>query len=459
MHQTSSNYRAKHMVLFDFLRKQSDYNEAAAKTIFKGQKTADQFHVLKNYLLHAILKSLRNYNASSAKQIEVNDILTNIEILFQKELFDMCSEEIRRGLRVARKYYLTGSEWHLINWQRKIFLRQMSSNLAGITSTNDAQARCLKDMADSLFYWEETSKVFDLNPGDEKVVDQNIIPDEVPTHLANAVMHYNLLFTSRIIAGQSKEANSALQKSISLLEKYPCFIEENPNTYITLLNNQVGSYIFQGRYDDVPDKLHQIRQVVTKYNIKNKGSLATRLSLRTYNIELEMYRDLKQYEKAHKLIRVIEKFLVDNDRAVSDEYRILFYYQFSVVYFFTQRYGDVLNWINAILQKKWSSERTDLITYSRLLALMTHFELDNIILLKYALESFRRFLRKRKKITGLEKILVAFFSKLCRAPVSDRKDLFRDLYNELFQQNLSMISKSELDYIDLRTWTENHLHG
>ena len=132
-----------------------------------------------------------------------------------------------------------------------------------------------------------------------------------------------------------------------------------------------------------------------KYKLKNKDRISVKLMVRTYNVELEMYRDLKEFKKAENLIEEIQLFLTLNENLVPNNYKTLFYYQFAYIFFMRNKLSEALHWTNELLGGKISGVREDLKSYVRFLNLMIHFELGNTIVLKYAVDASRRFLKKK----------------------------------------------------------------
>jgi len=53
----------------------------------------------------------------------------------------------------------------------------------------------------------------------------------------------------------------------------------------------------------------KIREVPQKYKLESERKFTIRSWLRTFNVELEMYRDSKDLEKGILLIKKIQKFI------------------------------------------------------------------------------------------------------------------------------------------------------
>ena len=78
-----------------------------------------------------------------------------------------------------------------------------------------------------------------------------------------------------------------------------------------------------------------------------------RLWVRLFNIELEMYRDKKEIARGIVLIIEIQEFIEQHKKAVPDEYLLLFYYQFSYIFFLNRDYSTSLVWLNEIMNKNF----------------------------------------------------------------------------------------------------------
>ena len=106
--------------LFEVIEAQDIYDEKAIKSTFKGEKFIRQLHVTKSYLRTMILKSLRNYHDELSKDAEVKDLLRNVEILFNKELYVHAQTELDRAYSLAMKFELNMNLVEILNWQQKM---------------------------------------------------------------------------------------------------------------------------------------------------------------------------------------------------------------------------------------------------------------------------------------------------------------------------------------------------
>jgi hypothetical protein len=202
--------------------------------------------------------------------------------------------------------------------------------------------------------------------------------------------------------------------------------------------------------------IKEMRGVPAKYKLTNQSKFTVRLWLRIFNLELEVYRDTRQLTKGTLLIREVETFMTSHGNAISDNYKIMIYYQVACIYFLKENYSGSLQWINKIVNANFGDTRTELQCYARIMNLMIHFELNNIIVLRYAVDSCRRFFKKKKMTNIFVQQILLLFSRLSLAPPKEFKDLFQKSYNEIYIRHPNQAEKAQ-DYIDVKVWIENKL--
>lgn len=453
--EISKNY----LLLFDAYDRMEALDEAAIKKQFSGKAFVKQLHVTKNYLYKLLLKSLRNYHSELSKAAQLKDLLRNIEILYYKELYDQCHFEIQKAEKIALKYEEFHPLLELSAWKRKIFLAKYgNSQRADINDLLQSEANSIQKLQRQNQYWQLMFSVFDRAKAAPPLPEDALLQaarDDEP--LQTKILHHHILYTYYVINNQPDLGIESLAKLLAIIEEQPYRIQEDPGSYITALNNQVSYYIHRRQYEQVPDLLKKVRAIPEKYQLKDKKKYAFNLLLRTYNVELEMYRDTRAYDEAIELIHQIEQFINDHKQRVPKDYLLMYWYQFANVFFMKRDFHNALKWVNAIIEVRFDGFRNDLESYARLLNLILHFELDNRLVLRYSIESCRRFLKKRKKMANFEKVLLKFFTKVCNAPKSAQPALLQQLEQQLFDPQQPLVNDHILDYLDFRYWLNSHL--
>lgn len=455
----SQKIENNYLKLFELLVKQEVYDEDKIRKKFKGERFLKQLHVTKNYLYQLLLKSLRNYHATISADAEIKSILRNVEILFFKELYDASFSELKKAEKLATKFESQTSLLEIINWKKKFRLTNSGTDIESLQEVILKEKKIIKSIQSQSENWELTSNVFHIFQTDKKRLENFLAKkSSAGASIQRQILFYNLDYIFNVINGNPQQGLASLNLMIDLYERNPAKIKDDPSSYARVMNNKVSYFIFQKEYEQVLPMLEKIRAIPTTFQLKNAQKFSTKLQLRTFNIELEMYRDIKEYEKGIKVILQAEQYLLKNERIIPPDYHIMLRYQFAYIYFMQKEYSNSLKWVNEIIQTPFKKYRKDLQSYARILNLMIHFELGNIIVLKYAVENCRRFLKKPAEFRGNDtvlpfaKVLLHFFAKICKAPTADYPQLFKKLEQSLLQANPPILTDNILDYLDVKSW-------
>lgn len=459
-----SGDQKNYLELFDAIDRQESYDEAAIREQFKDRSFTKQLHVTKIYLTKLILKSLRNFYHNWSAEAELKDLLRDIELLFSKELFDACNYAIIKAEKLARDFEKFTVLLEILGWKRRLLLTRVGPFQAkvDIQQLIAEEATVLKQMEHINRYWELTFAMYQFQPGAKNNLSHHFAHPLLTNQLefANSLqaksLYHHIRYALFSVNSQFAEAQQEMELLAQELERHPHRIREDPSGYITCLNNKTSLQLFQKNPAAVLKSILETRAVPSKFKIRNRKQVEVKLLLRTYNVEIELYRDTADYAKGIALAKPINAFLEKYKDQVPQEYVLSFYYQFSYLYFISSDYKPALRWLNQVFNTPFGDTRQDMQTYARFLNLMIHLELDNTVVLKYAVDACRRFLRKKRNPAPFEQVLLAFFSKVCLVPKAQYPQLFAQLYKDLFQGE-GMINSSVLDYIDFKTWIEGHL--
>lgn len=443
--------------LFEAIDAQEEFDEEELKKKFDGEAFVKQLHVTKNYLYKLILSSLRQYHSKISKDAELKDLLRNIEILFIKELYDQCHYEIQKAEKMARQYEKSTALIEVLGWKRRLQMalrRVKMSELAEFVQASKSAIQNLQQIND---YWDLTAHIFDYADDEQVLFWQHPAlknDKQCPPSIRAAVLHHHAFYTYYSLNNAGVKGKEHLLQLIDLLEKHPERIKDDPAAYVTALNNLVSFYIFNKSYEKVPFLLQKVKAIPKRFGLKKESKFTIRLHLRTYNIELEMYRDTQNLKAGIALITEIEAFLEQRQKIIPNHYKLKFWYQFAYIYFLHQDFYQAMHWVNEIVGQRFDLEgpNKELETFARLLNLMVHFELGNIIVLKYAVDSCRRFLKKKKQIEPFEDILLRFFSKITKVPKAEYRACFEHLKMDLLDGETPMVNPHILDYLDFKSW-------
>ena len=448
--------------LFNAIEEQSIYDEAAIKQRFKKEKFTKQLHVTKNYLRKLILKSLRNFHARLSKDAELKDILRNIEILYNKELYKLCESELQRAERMAQKYELLSGLLEVENWKRKLVQTKSPGDYLALEEVLDGQEATLKKLQNIKDYWQLAVKV------SKKVFKDQSVPIKNKSLLNNPkkalslearVLFYNTTYLEQLQNNNSKQAENELRTLLELLENSSERIMEEPALYVSSINNLVSFYVFNRRYDDAIALIQKAKRMYESWKLTSENRSLLKQVMRTYNIELEVYRNTRDFQNQRVFIDSTENFVKINMYKIPRDYVASFQFQLASIHFRRNDLSKSLYWINQFLNSKSKDVRQDLRRQLSILNLMVHLEQRNFMVLGYYVNSTKRYMNKVKELLPYEKILLKFFIRIGKLPLLEHREAFLKLQRQLFPEGAqSLVPEDVIGYIDYNDWIDRQLN-
>ena len=427
------------LLLFDEIDKMDSYSESEIKKTFKGKKFVNQLHVTKIYLQESILKSLRSFHAASSSSLIIKDLVKNIEICFHKELYNQCALEIQKAEKIAIQAEDDIALLEILNWKRKLAQTKSPTNL-NLKEIIVSQGALLQRLNNVHVLWELMAGI-----GGAK------LPNKQSAHSLNEkVLLHHLIYRIEIQHGRNKEAKKCLDELIGILERNPLRLKEEPGLYLTSVNNLLSFLVFTKNYNEALDLLSKAKVFYESSGRAKRSQSNFRQILRMYNIELEIYRDTESLEAGISLITNIENLIKKHSKTTPKEYQISLWFQFGYMYFLKKDFKSSLRWINEIMNSSFATLRPDLHVQAHFLNLMVHFELKNFFVMRYFVDSAKRFAKKNQSFKPHHKILLDFFTKISGVPELEYRMLFGKLYDEIVTANL--IPLHDLDYINWNKW-------
>jgi hypothetical protein len=435
VHEGNSEY----LLLFNAIDSQEVYNEDKIRNKFQNKRFIKQLTSLKNYLKNKILSSLRNFHSKISVRAEISDILRNVEILFNKGLYKICESELMRAEKKASQFQINNLSIEIFDWKRKIHQSLFPQDWKSIEKMAEFQKSLLKTSSE---YIELV--LANVNP------NKFTISHKPSSNIHNLTLSKLHQFQIHLRQSRLEEAKSKITELLGIWEKKKELVKEYLPTYFSISNTYIAFLVHEKDFDRSLAEIEKLKTFKNKLN--STSALLQKEILRMYNIELEIYRDLKDLSSGIRIIPEIQKYLEKNQKIVPSNYLLSFQFQFAIIYFLGNDLKSSINCVNEILNTKEKHHRSDLITFTYWLNLLIHFEWGNSFVLRYFVDSMRRHLSKLNKLDSYEKILLKFLAK--NVGIISRRELnfkFDTLRSDLSE---SGIPKNTLDYIDFYSWID-----
>jgi hypothetical protein len=391
------------------------------------------------------MRALRNYHARTSVRLRILNLLQEAEIYLVRELYDHCHYALERAGRLAETFEEFGLHLDVIGWQRRLSLARGAAQSESLGLVAAGESRLLRKASLLNRTWDLTTRLYESTTDANFIKTEFIAKPRSHSTIRSETLRYHIRYSWNFMRGNRKRAEREVNALIGLLEAHPHRISEDPAPYVTALGNKISMLLDGKRWDEASSLIARMRAVHALYNLPDNSRFTLRLWLRLYNLELECYRDSGQNLRAVQLAAEINGFLKRHSGAIPGTYRLIFHYQFALVHY---REGDLrgaLREVNELINGNFGGERMDLQCAARLLNLVLHFELGNILVLRYAVDSCKRFLAKNKQLGDSEKVLLRLFAGLSHARKNEYGDLKR-------KAEAAYPGESRFDYFDFRAW-------
>lgn len=459
------------MRLFDLIDKMSEYDEENVKNTFRGEKFIKHLPSEKNHLYKLILKALRGYYSETSVSSMLKQEIKNIEILYNKALFEECSKFLDRAKKLAEKYEKFYYLFELINWEKTLLEESFEDGrFVDLDKLIEEEKDVLEKLRNLTEYHVLYSKInYVFRSGGYSRTDENIqIIEEIVNHplikgkntatskRAATICYYTQGFCN-MANGDPKTALEKFKKVKQILDDNLFLRGDLSKRYIRTLNNIITCQMDTGQFDDAREMIVLMRGLKDTVGFEHPD-LETTIFKNTGLSELELYHFTGQFTKGIRDVEEITKSMVAYEGKLHKEHELTFFYQFAYIYFGAGQYNKALSWLNKVLNDNETDLRQDLYSYARLFNLVIHFELGNNDLLEYTIKSTVRYLQKRTRDFPIEKLIIEQFKKLIRTQsVTERRSIFisfRDQFNKLLVGPEDAVI---LKYFDFVSWLESKI--
>jgi hypothetical protein len=166
---------------------------------------------------------------------------------------------------------------------------------------------------------------------------------------------------------------------------------------------------------------------------------------------------LGKMDKALALESDIKKMLDEysNDIHKNSVFEISF--NMALAHFTVNNYDSTLSWLAEIINSYDLKYREDLYLASRILALIAHYELRNVVLLYNLIASTNRYLKNKKLLNGIESALLQLLKSTAITDDETKKEKLIEFKNTVLQLRHEPVNGKILHSIDLLAWAESKL--
>jgi hypothetical protein len=448
----------KYLSLYEYLLTTKNID---AESLEK-QYTKHGLEAARKHLTANLMKALRQ--VESDKNIEnrlIND-LKNAQILHRKGFVKEALEYLTKIKQTALDnelypYFLMASrqelqylirlqfagidEFELIKKQRKfedILEHEMQVHRHSSLHEILLIRYWKKGTIDSL---REKTKLNDL-----LLEEYNILNNRNYRSFESQKLHLNFQSAYFMMIGDHEGSLKIFYELNTLFQKNTQLWADSPTYYIYLLDGILTDLCAMQRYTEMPFFIHQLKEIST-----DSQDLKTQIELLTLNHQLTILNQTADFKRAALLIEENGEMITKIFLNAPFNSQAQLCLTIAINTFWRQDYKQTLRFLNFMLNNYSNTFSYQIYVQSRLLFLMTQYELSNFDYLRYELRSFERKLKADKQESFLENILIDVLKKLTQNKKNTTKII--ENFNEKLQELNSLSNHQKvLRSLQIERW-------
>ena len=471
MGRNSASEELKTIQLFDALDKMEDYDEVQLLTKNKSIRK-QQLSNSKAHLYRQILASLRLLRNEDNIDIQLHEQLDHARILYNKGLYLQSLKVLDRIKENARAHNQVTFLLQVLFFEKTIealhitrSMQDRADQLTGEVDEVNNQLRLISQLSNlslQLYSWYIRNGVA-RSEKDEKAV-QEFFDRHLPADLSGATGFYQRLYMYQSFCWNAFIRQDFLQyyrytqKWVDLFEKEPFMIGIETSHYIKGMHNLLGAHFDLLNVQKFGETLRHFEEFsesrVVRENVNNRIQTFVYL----YISKLNKHFIDGTFTEGLSLVPYIEDKLKEY-WIYLDRHRILvFYYKIACLYFGSGDYGRTIDYLGKIIN--WKVDlRTDLQCYSRLLHLISHYELGNFDLMEYLIKSVYRFMAKMENLSGVEEEIFRFLRRSFNVVPGEMRGEFERLLEKLKKYEKNRFETRAFVYLDIISWLESKIRN
>lgn len=468
--RNSSSDELKSVQLFDALDRMDDYDEAVLLRKNESIKK-QQISNLKAHLYKQILSSLRLINDESI-DIQLHEQMDYARILYNKGLYHQSLKVLDKMKEQAKIHNQLTYLQQVLFFEKKIealyitrSMQDRAEQLSKVSTEVSLDLLLISEMSNlslELYSW------YIRNGHSRSEAENYTLQDFFNGRLTNkaALCHtfYQRLYLYQSYCWYAFIRQDFLlyyrytQKWVDLFEKEPEMIQAETAHYIKGMHNLMGSHFDLGNHQKLTETLEKFEvfshsELVTS-NVNNRIQCFVYRTISVFNkhfLEGSFTEGLSLIPGIEEKIKAYEIYL--------DRHRILvFYYKIGCLYFGSSNFEKAVDYLNKIIN--WKVDlRTDLQCYSRLLHLISHYELGNEDLMDHLIKSVYRFMAKMHNLSVVEEEIFKFIRTSFHVPMKNIRPELEKLLVKLKALKSNRFENRAFLYLDIISWLESKLEN
>lgn len=406
--------------LFDCLAKMEVYDEPRLLIELDKRGMAGQLRVYQTLLFDQLMRVLRLTRRKDDLRWKMRKELTEIEILFERNILEACHKKIEKNLEICKKHNLQAAELELHEWRYRLKMDKSKTGLdegfresqlerlgTGIKISSSLEAGLTEAFSRRLLRKDSFRRRSEIKDSLDALMEN--LRQSPPDKKQNLPAWSGWKRSEANLAFINKDFEGALQhygEFLDTWEREKNWLQQHPEVYLSVLNNFMNCCQLINKPYLYLQKIDLLSQMeINRPEVRNQYQFTALSQKLMYNIH---FRGMKE---TGMVIREFEAWLNDPSHHAPTGRILVIYFNIVSVCFVHGKFQKANQWLNRILTTPGKTERRDIREFARIFQLVLHWELGNFDLVDNLLNSTYRFLRSKNQYTPYEQLILSFCRK------------------------------------------------
>ncbi len=465
------NSDSKFLALFNHIDKSELLDEEliVAKGIVKKQQVSN----LKAHLYKQILISLRLSPVHQNIRSQIREQLDFATILYHKGLYKQSLKILDKAKNLAKENEENNIAYEIVELEKIIETQYItrSINTRADELTIEAKELSMKNVLTSrlsnlsLQLYGLMLKSGYVRNDKEHIEITDYFESKLPKYDWNMLGFREKLWLYKAHLWYSFIVQDFLscykysKKWVDLFYENPKMILINPVFFLRGNHYLLESlYLIQDK-TQLKTTLSKFEHTIASNEFPNDDNIEVLSFQFVYNNKLNVHFLEGTFDEGEYLVsEILEKIKIYKNR-LDDHHIMVLYYKIGCLYFGMGNHKKCIEYLAKIIHNKSLKMREDLMCFSRVLSLVSHYEAGMDYHLDTQLKETYRFLIKMNDLHAVQKEMIKFLKNLGDIFPHQIKDEFRKLHATLKQYEHHPYEKRAFLYLDILSWLESNIQG
>jgi hypothetical protein len=455
-----SGAEAAYLILFDVLAGMKEYDEAMLQKKLRQKRAKGYLKSLKTYLYDQVMLFLRNSDKGSNKRWKMRELNMDADLLFARGLKRNALELYDEQLALARN--ASNPSYEIAAIDNFIAYAARSINVPMLQEYEKVLAERLKafhNLVEVQIEFRKISNFYNDNypirdakalAALNKIARSALMRREDNMLSAQALIFYcNFHLFICLLKSDYEDAFKLARKRYELQQNLDPNLEGLLIRKVSTLEIMIKTAQKSGRVKEALDFYNELDEFACK-----SGDLRLQIVKYACFSFIHSFTDWKKGNPANR--KAARDFFMANKAASSAVATGML--NLAYTYFRLKDYDHVLTLVNGIMDEKYSYQQAILQTEARLLAIITHYELRNYLLISYLVTNTRRYLKQQEKLYPLENALLNGIKHLPeKINETDMRKALLKLRTSLLKITENPLERNAMSGFDFIDWIDRKL--